>query len=913
MKNRSIITKILLATICAALPLALGLMLVMFHFMNSLTDSVMLGMLEPMAKTAAQNVENRLHMLADRFFLLSENRIFRSASTSIQEKQRSLDIVSSGREYAWIGIYEPDGALLTGSEDCPRTITGREIYTLFQETANLAIERISIGTFGPEIVMGIPVLSLAQEAPGAVSPILYYLVGSYKYDILSDVLRDINIGTGGTAFIIDERGAFIAHKDLGKIFSQQSIKSSLGDGPRVEALLAAMTQYQTGSASLDIGSGNFFIGYAPVKGTRWVFAIQAPRDDFMGPARQALLTGAVLTIVAILSMIVLIGFLNRRILSRPLKAITGSAGELALGDFEHSLPPDLTGRGDEIGQLGSAFERMSASVRGVVQDINKLTSATRTGALGMRVDPENYHGDFRRIVGSMNAALEGVCAYLDSMPGALLLLNEQLQPMYNNRAMDIITQRHGLQHSGEGLFSSVTGADSGILRPEMSALLMSAQHVDSFHESTISIPDANGDVFDYAVSLGRVRDSGDAVCVMLILNDVTQLARAKKQAEAASRAKSDFLSRMSHEIRTPMNAIIGMATIGMRSSDAERKQYCLNKISGASQHLLGVINDILDMSKIEADKFELSLSEFSIAEMLGRVADVIRFQTEEKKQRFSFVVDEALPARFIADEQRMAQVVTNLLSNAVKFTPENGEITLRVAVDSQDAETCSLRIVVSDTGIGLTAEQLDRLFKPFEQADGSISRKFGGTGLGLAISKRISEAMDGGISVESTPGQGSAFTFRVTLPKGKEEHDDADPDQTQASAETAGLFRGRRVLLAEDVEINREIIHALLEPTGLEMVFAADGAEAVDLFKSDLAGFDLILMDVQMPKVDGLEATRRIRSSGLAGAEDIPIIAMTANVFRSDIEQCLDAGMNGHLGKPVDIDEVTATLSRYLR
>ncbi len=225
---------------------------------------------------------------------------------------------------------------------------------------------------------------------------------------------------------------------------------------------------------------------------------------------------------------------------------------------------------------------------------------------------------------------------------------------------------------------------------------------------------------------------------------------------------------MSHEIRTPMNAIIGMAAIGLSAENVERKQYCLTKIAGASRHLLGVINDILDMSKIEADKFELSISEFSLSAMLERVADVIRFQVGPKRQRFAVFIDDAFPASVIGDEQRMAQVITNLLSNAVKFTPEEGEIALRAELAGEDEMRCALRIVVTDTGIGFSAEQQGRLFRPFEQADGSISRKFGGTGLGLAISKRIAEAMGGTIEVGSAPGKGSTFTFSVSIAKGRE-------------------------------------------------------------------------------------------------------------------------------------------------
>ncbi|MDL2216415.1 response regulator [Desulfovibrio sp. OttesenSCG-928-M14] len=403
--------------------------------------------------------------------------------------------------------------------------------------------------------------------------------------------------------------------------------------------------------------------------------------------------------------------------------------------------------------------------------------------------------------------------------------------------------------------------------------------------------------------------------VVLILNDVSALTRAKTRAEAANHAKSDFLSRMSHEMRTPMNAIIGMTCIGLNAPNQTRKQHCLQKIDGASRHLLGVINDILDMSKIEAEKFELSVAPFNILDMFQRTIDVVRFQADAKHQILEYIVDCKLPPLVVADEQRMTQVLTNLLSNAVKFTPDEGRVTLRVELKGEDATSVALRISVTDTGIGITEQQIARLFNPFEQADGSISRKYGGTGLGLTISKHIAEAMNGSIEVLSTPGKGSTFIFSVTIPKAEQpDHDNAAAGKMsgQHEPDDTGIFSGKRILLAEDVEINREIIQALLEFTGVEMVFAGDGRAALELFTAEPQGFDLILMDVQMPHMDGCEATRRIRSCGLPGADSIPIIAMTANVFREDVERYLADGMNGHLGKPLDLGEVLVVLKRYL-
>ncbi|MCL2243457.1 MAG: response regulator [Treponema sp.] len=519
------------------------------------------------------------------------------------------------------------------------------------------------------------------------------------------------------------------------------------------------------------------------------------------------------------------------------------------------------------------------------------------------------------------------------------------------------------------------------------------------------------------------------------------MARSKSDKE--SRHKSAFLANMSHEIRTPMNAIIGMTTIGKSSTDIERKDHCFLKIQDASNHLLGVINDILDMSKIEANKFDLSPSEFNFEKMLQRVVNVVNFRIEEKNQKFSVHIDQSIPKTLIGDDQRIAQVITNLLGNAIKFTHEKGFINLDAHCLDKTDEVCSVRISVSDNGIGMTAEQQSRAFSSFEQAESSTTRKYGGTGLGLAISKNIIELMGGRIWLTSELNKGSIFTFVINLKQGLQPYKgllssdvnlsnvrimavDDDRDildyfleiskefnilcDTAISGEDAiklveknghyhiyfvdwkmpgmdgiqlaselkahhesvksvvimitaaewsvietearmagvnkflskplfpshiadilnetlgidhkqieesqtdinGIFANRCILLVEDVEINREIVKALLEPTDINIDCAENGAEAVRIFRETPYKYDIIFMDVQMPVMDGYEATRRIRALKIPQAETIRIIAMTANVFREDVERCLEAGMNSHLGKPLDFDDVVGKLRYYL-
>ncbi|MDR2731034.1 MAG: response regulator [Treponema sp.] len=527
--------------------------------------------------------------------------------------------------------------------------------------------------------------------------------------------------------------------------------------------------------------------------------------------------------------------------------------------------------------------------------------------------------------------------------------------------------------------------------------------------------------------------------LMIIL---IRVDKAKNKSDAENRHKSAFLANMSHEIRTPMNAIIGMTTIGKTADDFVRKDYCFTKIEDASNHLLGVINDVLDMSKIEANKFELVMAEFELEKTLRRVVNVVNFRVDEKLQKLSVHIDRSIPRTVIGDDQRIAQVITNLLGNAVKFTPEQGAISLAVRLADRVNDLCTLQISVSDSGIGIDPEQQKRIFQSFEQAESSTTRKYGGTGLGLAISKSIVEMMGGRIWVLSEPGKGSTFAFTIQVQRGSEEKHthlspdinldnvrimtiDDDPDiltyffeimqgfgllcdvaingekalqlidqnggyhiyfidwkmpgmdgiqlareikarvaensivimisavewsavadeakaagvdkflskplfpsaiaevineclgvdkrqvKRSQAADIAGIFAGRHILLVEDVEINREIVMTLFEPTKVEIDYAENGAQAVRMFAENPDKYDMIFMDIQMPEMDGYEATRRIRALDIPAAKTIPVVAMTANVFKEDIEKCLDAGMNDHVGKPIDFEEILDKLRSF--
>lgn len=686
-----------------------------------------------------------------------------------------------------------------------------------------------------------------------------------------------------------------------------SAVSSSPDVVRVRVSDASQSRAFIDVAFPERGKGQLHKGRRDImRGSSRIGEIEIEVDDHLVAAalsRQRWLYGATLGGQLLVSLLLILLQVNSRLM-RPLRELGDFANDLADGRFNAHL---RRGRDDEIGRLGAHLEHMRDALQQQFQAQHDLINRLR----GMA---ETVPGVVYQL------RMRGLNAF------SFAYVSEAIKDYFQLTPAE-------LSQDASAWFERIHAQDRGAVRD---SLLASARSLTPWQQEFRSLHADGSERWLFGNAIAQLEEGG-SVLWHGFLTDISRqrrdaveleryrhhleelveartaaLAEATQAAEAASRAKSAFLANMSHEIRTPMNAIIGLTYLVKRNTQDPEQEERLQKVSDAAEHLLTVINNVLDFSKIEAGKLELDHSEFQVGQVMDNVGGMLTPRAVEKGLALSVeMAPELLQRPLIGDPQRIAEVLLNFVGNAIKFT-DQGFVRISARVDRETAQRVDLRFEVVDSGIGIEPEIQARLFRDFEQADSSTTRRYGGTGLGLAISQRLAHLMHGEVGVQSTPGQGACFWFSVPVEPVRAAVPSTPRPPASTACETASRlqqrYAGTRLLLAEDNPVNQEVAVALLNSAGLVVDVAEDGEQAVRMAAEQ--DYALILMDMQMPRMDGLDATRAIRAS--ERGRHIPILAMTANAFAEERQRCLDVGMNAHVAKPVVAEQLFGTLLEWL-
>ncbi len=728
------------------------------------------------------------------------------------------------------------------------------------------------------------------------------------------------------AMVVDKNGTILFHDDPsrkgGKIADDPSAMRALRNGR--EAIRAHF---------FDGEDEESYSAMVPVSDTHgnYVAAVMVgfPAEAIAQKTARIFFCSAILAVISISLAAGLLLSLLHLWLNRPLGKLLGAIGEMREKGTEQYKTVDIRSR-DEIGQLGAAFNHLigdlnesHSRLKKYTEELESKVSERTATLLEMNGRLESDITERKRMEEALRAALRSAEderskteSIIAAMADSLFILGTDYKILHQNLSSREVVG----DHAGEYCYSVLHQRSEPCEGCQMASCFADSQ---IHRRENLAVTPLGREVRYVDVTASPIKDAeGKIIACVEVARDVTErrqreeeLRLAKEAAESASAAKSHFLASMSHEIRTPMNGVIGMVKLALRNDLSPRERECLVMAKCSAESLLRLLNDLMDFSKIEARKLELVSVPFNLDESIGEAVSLVGVEAQGKGIKLSQEISPAIPRLLVGDPGRLTQVFINLIGNAVKFT-EMGEVVVRAEAQSESAGEVLLHFSVSDTGIGIPEDKQEVIFEAFTQADGSTTRNFGGTGLGLAISARLVELMGGKIEVESTVGKGSTFHFTVRFGLSSEGEDSVHGPGGKYRREAAAGWtplpeplRRLRVLLAEDNLINRKLAVSILEDRGHAVRVANNGKEAVALFRAE--PFDLILMDVQMPETDGLQAASAIRELEKRNGGRIPILAMTAYALQGDRERCLSAGMDGHIPKPVDPDELVGTVERY--
>ena len=791
-KRGSIRTNFIAAVVAATIVLILALAVTMLNFLNTITDAILFETLPPLTQTAAEGVGVSMSILESQILTIGRNPALLSHGSPAAQMQQVLDAAAADLGLTWLGIYMASGFLLTGTSRSPEFMHW-EVFMEMREARRPATFNVQARAADElEVVIGSAINRAGEPL---------YLVAGSDYCVLSSIINSLTVSPDSTAFIVSNYGRYMVHNDIAAVLQRRNMFAAeriAGNAEIFGKILRGMNLREHGIVQFYSDGSQRFLSFAPVAGTHWNLVIETSRDEFIETIYQSVMRNMQFAILLLVALVAIANLFIVRLVSRPLQAITGHVQQLSEGSFKQLLPQKMFRRNNEITQLAEAFNSMSGSLEGVIGDIEAIVRATGSGELDARVNVSALKGDFLKIAEGINDSLDLVCSYLHAIPEAVALFSEKREMLFRNAAMAEFLRELEMEPSDPGLLEKIIGggADSGeALDPRVAAIFDPGEPFTRPFSANIAMRGPAGTAWPAAwpatePAPALVRDFGNfdmqiqrvgkeaaghgpkamSLCIVMTLNNVTDLANAKLEAETANRSKSNFLASMSHEIRTPMNAITGMAELLLRLELSEEAKGYAQDIKQSGSNLISIINDILDFSKIEAGKLEIVCAQYRLASLINDTVNIILMRLAEKPIRFYTNIDGKIPNSLFGDEVRLRQILLNLLSNAAKYT-DRGHISLSITVDGEknaqmdgQEEKTWLRIVVADTGKGIKPEDMEKLFGEFVQVDMKKNRGIEGTGLGLAITKQLCAAMGGDVGVESKYGKGSVFT--ALIPQG---------------------------------------------------------------------------------------------------------------------------------------------------